>query len=170
MRNYFLVFIFILLSVSCSKADNPVRITPTQYGTPFTGVPNPRDAVIYQVNMRAFSSTRDVKGVIDRLDSIKALGVNVIYLMPTYPVGVLKAINSLYCVKDYMAVNGEFGTLTDLRKLIVAAHSRGMALIMDWVANHTSWDNAWISKHKDWYQQDAAGNIKSPVLGWLDVA
>ena len=170
MRNYLLVFIFILLGVSCSKADNPVRITPAQYGTPFAGVPDPRDAVIYQVNMRAFSATRNFKGVIDRLDSIKALGVNVIYLMPTYPVGVLKAINSLYCVKDYMAVNSEFGTLPDLRELIDGAHSRGMAVIMDWVANHTSWDNAWITNHKDWYLQDAAGNIKSPVLGWLDVA
>jgi len=64
MKNYFLVFIFILLSVSCSKADNPVRITLTQYGTPFAGVPDPCDAVIYQVNMRAFSSTRNFQRVI----------------------------------------------------------------------------------------------------------
>ncbi len=142
----------------------------SQYGTPFTGIPDTRDAVIYQVNMRAFSSSRNFQGVIDRLDYIKALGVNVIYLMPTYPVGVLNAINSPYCVKDYKAVNTEFGNLTDLRNLIDGAHSRGMAVIMDWVANHTSWDNEWISIHKDWYMQNAAGNILSPSMEWNDVA
>jgi glycosidase len=152
-------------SINLPVDEKPIN----QYGTPFTGVPDPRDAIIYQVNMRAFSSTRNFQGVIDRLDSIKALGVNVIYLMPTYPVGLLKAINSPYCVKDYLGVNPEFGTLTDLRNLIEGAHNRGMAVIMDWVANHTSWDNAWITAHKDWYQQDGSGNILSPA-GWNDVA
>jgi glycosidase len=142
----------------------------SQYGTPFTGVPDPRDAIIYQVNMRVFSPTRNFQGVINRLDSIKALGVNVIYLMPVYPVGVLDAINSPYCIKNYRAVNPEFGTLTDLRSLIDGAHSRGMAVIMDWVANHTAWDHEWISEHKEWYEQDANGNIVSPPMGWNDVA
>jgi glycosidase len=139
-----------------------------QYGTPFSGVPDNRDAVIYQVNTRCFSSTHNFQGVIDRLDNIKALGVNVVYLMPIYPVGILKAINSPYCIKDYKAVGTEFGTLTDLRNLIDSAHSKGMAVILDFVANHTSWDNSWIS-NKAWYKQDANGNIVSPN-GWNDVA
>ena len=126
--------------------------------------------MIYQVNMRAFSTTRNFEGVIQRLDSIKDLGVNVIYLLPVYTIGVVKAINSPYCVKDYKSVNSEFGTLTDLRNLIAGAHSRGMAVVLDWVANHTSWDNAWISSHKDWYVQDGLGNIQSPSQGWTDVA
>lgn len=155
-----------ICSFSITVTEQPV----IQYGTPFTGVPDPRDAIIYQVNMRAFSSTRNFQGVINRLDSIKALGVNVIYLMPTYLVGVLKAINSPYCIKDYQAVNTEFGTLTDLRNLIEGAHNHGIAVIMDWVANHTSWDHAWISSHKDWYVQDGSGNIVSPSQGWNDVA
>src|SRR5579863_9414511 len=58
---------------------------PPQYGTPFMGVPDPRDVTIYQVNIRAFSPTHDLQGVSARLDQIKALGVNVIYLMPVYP-------------------------------------------------------------------------------------
>jgi glycosidase len=73
-------------------------------------------------------------------------------------------------VKDYKAVNSEFGTLADLRNLIDGAHGRGMAVMMDWVANHTSWDNAWITIHKDWYKHDNSGNIVSPVMGWNDVA
>jgi glycosidase/uncharacterized protein YjdB len=141
-----------------------------QYGTPFAGVPDPSEAIIYQVNMRSFSSTRDFGGVTERLDYIRNLGVNVIYLMPIYPIGTLKSVNSPYCVKDYKAVNSEFGSLTDLRTLIDEAHNRGMAVMLDWVANHTSWDNSWITDHKDWYQQDASGNIVSPSTGWNDVA
>jgi 1,4-alpha-glucan branching enzyme len=107
---------------------------------PVTGVPDPRDAVIYQVNLRAFSDT-GFQGVTDRLDQIRALGVNVVYLMPVTPVGVLKSANSPYCVRNYKEVNPEFGTLDDLRALIAGAHQRGMAVILDWVANHTAWDN-----------------------------
>jgi len=162
---------------SCSSSGttvtpDPPVITgnqdPAQYGTPFNGIPDARDAVIYQVNMRCFSSTHNFQGVISRLDSIKNLGVSVIYLMPIYPVGVLKSVNSPYCVKDYKAVNAEFGTLTELRALIDGAHSRGMSVILDWVANHTAWDNSWIS-NTSWYAQDASGNIVSPS-GWTDVA
>jgi hypothetical protein len=72
-----------------------------QYGTPFPAVPARQDATIYQVNMRAFSSTSNFQGVIARLDSIKALGINVIYLMPIFPVGSVNSVNSPYCVKDY---------------------------------------------------------------------
>ncbi|WP_207494826.1 alpha-amylase family glycosyl hydrolase [Aridibaculum aurantiacum] len=144
---------------------------PTQYGTPFANVPDRQDAVIYQVNMRAFSASSNFAGVTARLDSIKALGVNVVYLMPIYPVGTTRAFNSPYSIKDFTAVGAEFGTLTDLRTLVDGAHTRNMAVIVDWVANHTAWDHPWIVSNKDWYMQDAAGNIISPPgMGWSDVA
>jgi glycosidase len=142
---------------------------PAQYGIPFAGVPDPEDAVIYQVNMRSFNTPRNFQGVISRLDYIRNLGVNVIYLMPIYEIGTLKAINSPYCVKDFLAVNPEFGTLSDLRTLVEEAHQKGMAVILDWVANHTSWDHDWIS-NPSWYEQDGSGNIIPPILGWTDVA
>lgn len=142
---------------------------PAQYGTPFTGVPDQRDAVIYQVNMRAFSSTHNLQGVSNRLDQIKALGTNVIYLMPVYPVGVLKSVNSPYCIKDFQSVGSEFGTLTDLRNLVDGAHSRGMSVILDWVVNQTSYDHPWITAHPDWYLKDANGNITG-LNGYTDVA
>ncbi len=175
MKKLFVV-ILSLIFLSCSKTDiavNPV-ITPAlgpdpaQYGTPYANVPSSKDAVIYQVNIRAFSATGNLQGVTARLDSIKSLGANIVYLMPIYPVGILKGINSPYAVKDYEAVNSEFGNLDDLRTLVNEAHSRNMAVMLDWVANHTSWDNAWIS-NKSWYQQDSSGNIVSPA-SYNDVA
>ncbi len=171
MKKYFIV-IFSIVFFSCSKTDNPVApglpTDPAQYGTPFANVPAAKDANIYQVNMRVFSTAGNLQGVTARLDSIKNLGINVVYLMPIYPVGILNGINSPYAVKDYEAVGNEFGTLDDLRALVDGAHQKNMAVILDWVANHTSWDNAWIT-NKSWYQQDASGNIISPP-GYNDVA
>ena len=120
--------------------------------------------------MRAFSPEGNFAGVQARLDSIKALGANTLYLLPTYPVVILKTVHSPYCVRDYEAVNDEFGTLEDLRTLVEEAHKRKMIVLLDWVADHTAWDHPWIA-NKSWYKQDADGNIICPPkTGWLDVA
>ncbi len=143
---------------------------PPQYGTPYAPVPDPQDLMIYQVNPRSFSLEGTLAGVQARLDSIKALGVNTLYLLPTYPIGIEKTVHSPYCIRDYQAVNAEFGTLEDLRALVEEAHKRKMIVLLDWVANHTAWDHPWIA-NKAWYKQDDAGNIISPPkTGWLDVA
>ncbi len=173
----FVVFFTLLLAIACEKDPvAPIDNTPDppvgykQYGTPFDQVPVNDDIVMYEVNLRAFSTAGTLKGVRSRLDEIKALGVNVIWLMPIYPIGLVKGINSPYCIKDFKAVSMEYGTLPELRNLTNEAHALGMAVVLDWVANHTSWDNAWIS-HKDWYTQDAGGNIIHPAgTNWLDVA
>ena len=172
MRNYHLISCIIVLCFSCKKTEIINPPAPLiQYGTPFANVTDRQDATIYQVNIRAFSNQSNFQGVIARLDSIKALGANVIYLMPIYPVGTVKGINSPYCIENYKAINSEFGSLDDLRTLIDGAHNRNMSVIIDWVANHTSWDHEWISSHKDWYLQDGIGNIVSPPgTGWNDVA
>ena len=173
-----IVFVLIFSSVlaSCSSSDNESTPAPAypQYGTRFEKMPKKEDAVIYQVNIRAFSQAGTIKGVQEKLTSIQELGVNVIYLMPIYPVGVVRSAGGLgspYSVKDYKAVNTEFGTLEDLRVLVEEAHKKNMAVILDWVANHTSWDNAWITAHPDWYQKDASGNIIIPPgTNYNDVA
>lgn len=170
------VFILSLIFLSCSKNNDTApaagsSIDSPQYGTPFTSVPSGADAVIYQVNMRAFSTAGNFQGVTARLDSIKNLGVNVVYLMPIYPVGTLNSVNSPYAVKDYKAVGSEFGTLDDLRTLVNEAHEKNMAVILDFVANHTSWDHPWIAANKSWYQQDTSGNIiQPPGTNYTDVA
>lgn len=174
----YLLALSILLFTSCNKdtKEVPSDIEPAvdttylQYGTPFSGLPKTEDIVLYEVNLRAYSPGGDLQGVINRLDEIAELGVNVIWLMPIYPIGEVNSVNSPYSVKDYKTVSSEYGTLKDLRVLTKEAHSRGMAVILDWVANHTSWDNEWI-KNKSWYTQDANGNIiHPPGTNWQDVA
>ncbi len=147
-----------------------IELDPAQYETPFLNVPNTSDIVMYEINERAFSTSGDFTGIIARLDSIKNLGINTIWLMPIHPVGILKGINSPYCIKNYKDVNPEFGNLEDLRTLVKLAHQKNMAVILDWVANHTAWDNPWI-ENKAWYTQDGNGNIVIPPgTGWQDVA
>lgn len=171
----FILISFLLFSCFNTEFDNPTIHKPAaspyeQYGTPFDSLPAIEDIIMYEVNLRAFSENGDIQGVIDRLDHIESLGVNVIWLMPIYPVGELNSINSPYCVKDYKAVGSEYGTLEDLRDLTDAAHERNMAVILDWVANHTAWDNAWIDS-ASWYTQDGEGNIIHPAgTNWEDVA
>lgn len=143
---------------------------PKQYDTPFEYVPNTSDMIMYEVNLRAFSTTGDLKGVQGRLDEIKELGANVIWLMPIYPTGNERSIGSPYAIKDYNKVHPDFGDLEDLRLFVKEAHNREMAVILDWVANHTAWDHEW-TQNKSWYTTDNAGNIVSPQgTGWNDVA
>ncbi len=130
-------------------------------------------AVVYEVNFRAFSEQGGFNGVTDRLDHIKDLGVNVLWLMPIFPVGKVRSAGGLgspYAIQNFDEVNPELGTREDFRKLVRTAQGKGMKVILDWVANHTSWDNPWL-KNKDWYTQDAKGEITIPAgTNWNDVA
>ena len=162
------IIFFYSSTLSSNVSGQSFQPYPPQYGKPFTGVPDKRDVNMYQVNTRSFSEEGNFNGVTARLDSIKALGINVIYIMPIYPVGELNAVNSPYATKDYNAVGSEFGTFDDFRKLVDGAHKRKIAVMLDFVANHTSWDNPWIA-NKSWYVTDTAGNIIYPH-GWKDVA
>jgi len=158
---------------------NTAYTDPAQYGTPYSSMPATKDVIMYEVNINTFPGA-NFQGVEGRLDSIKALGVNVIWLMPTYTLGVLKSVGSPYCVKDYQGVNAAFGTLADLRALVAQAHALGMAVILDWEANDTSWDNTWTTEttydasigetpSKTWYQLDGSGNIEQ-FSTYTDVA
>ncbi|MFC4212377.1 alpha-amylase family glycosyl hydrolase [Pedobacter lithocola] len=159
----------LLIILKSDEANAQQNFTyPAQYGKPFKGVPDRRDVTLYQVNTRSFSASGNFAGVTARLDSIKSLGVNVIYLMPIYPVGKLKGANSPYATQDYDAVGKEFGTLEDLRKLVDGAHKRNLSVMLDIVANHTSWDHHWMNK-PDYYLKDSLGQIKYPET-WKDVA
>jgi glycosidase len=131
-----------------------------------------RESLIYEVYPRAFSATGDFNGITARLDALKDLGVNVIWLMPIHPIGEkLKkgTFGSPYAVRDYYAINPEFGTTNDFKHLIKEAHTRGLRVILDVVANHTAWDNVMINR-PELYKQDAGGKIIPPVAEWTDVA
>ena len=134
-------------------------------------LPDVNDVVMYQVNPRVFAPENSLKVVAQRADSISRLGANVMWVMPIYPIGKEKSKNSPYSISNYKEVNPEFGTLDDVKALVDSCHAHGMALILDWVANHTAWDNVWMKDHKDWYTQDSTGNvIFPPGTDWTDVA
>ena len=110
-----MIFAFLLTGLIACK-ENEEEPDPTtnnddpqyeQYGTPFSGIPENQDIVLYEVNLRAFSSTGDLQGVINKLDHIEDLGINVIWLMPIHPIGEINSVNSPYSVKDYKAVSDE---------------------------------------------------------------
>jgi len=170
MKKGVLWVLLICIFACCKKSNNNGAATtppPTATDTSFTGVPDVKDIVMYEVNFRAFSAADNFAGVEARLDSIKALGVNVIWLMPTYPVG---PDNSPYCVEDYRLVNPEFGTLGDLQAFVSMAHAKGMAVILDWVTDGTSFNSIWIALgNKSWYLLDASGQIE-PMATYNDIA
>lgn len=135
------------------------------------------DIVMYQVNPRVFApdsaEVSSLRVVASRIDSIADLGVNVMWVMPIYPIGKEKSKNSPYSIVDYCAVNPAFGTLDDFKALVDSCHNHGMSIILDWVANHTAWDSKWLKEqgHKDWYTQDSLGNvIYTPGTDWTDIA
>ena len=131
-----------------------------------------QNAVVYEVNVRQFSESGKLSGVSDRLQFLKDLGVDVLWFMPLHPIGEENrkgTLGSYYSVKDYKAFNPEFGTELEFQLFVKKAHELGFKVIIDWVANHTAWDHAWIKQHPDWYERDAAGKIQTP-FDWTDVA
>lgn len=135
-------------------------------------LPATADIAMYQVNPRVFAPQNSLRAVADRADSIRALGVNVIWVMPIFPIGEEKGKNSPYCIKDYKAVAPEFGTVDDFKYLVKVCHEKGMAVILDWVANHTAWDHPWIKAHPEWYTHDEKADtiIHPRPFDWYDVA
>jgi glycosidase len=130
-----------------------------------------RDGVVYEIYPRAFSPQGDFNGITARLDDLKELGVTILWLMPIHPIGQEKkkgTIGSPYAVRDYYGINSDYGTKEDLKKVIAEAHRRGMKVIIDIVANHTSWDSV-LMKHPEFYKRDAKGNITYPY-DWFDIA
>ena len=130
-----------------------------------------RGGVIYEVYPRDFSERGDFAGVTAQLDRLKDLGVNILWLMPIHPIGQEKKkgpVGSPYAVRDYYALNPDYGTPADFRRLVEGAHRRGMKVIIDVVANHTSWDSV-LMKRPEFYVRDAAGKITFPH-DWSDVA
>ncbi|WP_404425067.1 alpha-amylase family glycosyl hydrolase [Nibricoccus sp. IMCC34717] len=131
-----------------------------------------RASVVYEIFPRQFSPTGNFAGITARLDDLMALGVNVLWLMPIHPIGKVKvkgSIGSPYAVRDYHAINSDYGTRDDLLALVRGAHARGMKVIIDIVANHTAWDNVLLVKNPRLYAHNGRGEIVSPY-DWTDVA
>lgn len=130
-----------------------------------------RDGVIYELNVRTFSSAGTLSAVTARLPELQKLGVTMVWMMPIHPIGQVKkkgSIGSPYAVRDYMAVNPDYGTPDDLKRLVREAHRLGLKIMLDIVANHTSWDNV-MMKTPSYYKRDSTGQVMFPY-DWSDVA
>ncbi len=132
------------------------------------------DAVIYQMNTRQFTTEGTFAAAQKQLPRLAAMGVDIIWLMPIHPIGEANRKGSLgspYAVRDYRAVNPEFGTETDFRAFVDEAHRLGLKVILDWVANHSAYDNPLTVSHPEWYTRTPEGALTSPAgTDWSDVA
>lgn len=129
------------------------------------------NANIYEVNTRQFTSEGTFSAFREHLPRLRNMGVDILWFMPVTPIGEVNrkgTLGSYYSVKDYKAVNPEFGTMQDFKDLVDEAHGLGMYVIIDWVANHTAWDNYLVKENPGWYSRDSLGNLVSP-FDWSDV-
>ena len=132
------------------------------------------DAVLYQLNTRQFTSEGTFKAAQKQLPRLAAMGVDIIWLMPIHPIGEVNRKGSLgspYAVRDYRAVNPELGTEADFRAFVAEAHRLGLRVILDWVANHSAYDNPLTARHPEWFTRTPEGALTSPAgTDWSDVA
>ncbi|MCD6202268.1 MAG: alpha-amylase [Bacteroidales bacterium] len=158
-----------LLFVSCHPTAKKVRDQPFR-----TTVQHPewsRKAVLYEVNIRQYTSEGTFRAFEEHLPRLKALGVDILWLMPIYPIGKTNRkgqLGSYYSIRDYVHTNPEYGSINDLKHLVAKAHAMGFHVLLDWVANHTAWDHTWTKTHPDWYEHDSTGHFVSPY-DWTDV-
>ncbi|PPK85478.1 maltogenic amylase [Neolewinella xylanilytica] len=132
-----------------------------------------KNAVLYQINTRQFTPEGTFAAAAEELPRLKELGVDILWLMPIHPIGEKNRkgeLGSPYSIKDYYGVNPEFGTIDDLKTFVRRAHDQGMYVILDWVANHTAWDNVLVEEHADWYARDYKGDFRpTPWWDWSDI-
>lgn len=160
----------LLLALSLSLGMNAQK-SKTVKSLPPVSDKMMENAVIYEANIRQYSPEGTFNAFAKDIPQLKKLGIKILWIMPIHPIGVEKrkeGLGSYYSVKDYRGVNPEFGTLADFKKLVNLAHANGMYVILDWVANHTAWDHAWVKEHPEYYTTDKEGKMVSP-FDWTDV-
>lgn len=126
----------------------------------------------YQIFPRAYSNEGTLKAIANDLKRIKSMGFDFVYLMPIHPIGIKNrkgTYGSPYAIRDYYAINEEYGTMEDFEFLIKEAHKKGLKIMMDIVINHSSPDNAWVTSHPEYYIQDENGHPTNRVKDWSDV-
>lgn len=180
-----LIVIVVAFVVACqNNAEKPADTAITEPEKPTFEKPRVPDwhknATIYEVNTRHFTPEGTFNAFEAHLPRLKEMGIDILWFMPIHPISVKNRkgeMGSPYAVADYKDVNPDFGTMDDFKHLLKAIHDQGMYCIIDWVPNHTGWDNPWITEHPDWYTKDKDGNITDPInyetgesWGWTDVA
>ena len=117
---------------------------------------------MYEVNVRQYTAQGTFKAFAEHLPRLKDLGVEILWMMPIHPIGIENrkgTLGSYYSIQNHKAINPEFGTENDFRELVLKVHSLGMKVIIDWVANHASWDNIWTKTNPEYFVKDSNGNF-----------
>ncbi len=131
-----------------------------------------KNSSIYEVNVRQYTPEGTFKAFQKHLPEIKKMGIDIIWIMPINPIGEKNrkgTLGSYYSIENYKVINPEFGTLEDFKNLVNEIHKQGMHVIIDWVANHSSWDNVLTKTNPEFYKKDSLGNFIAPVPDWSDV-
>ena len=185
MKKIILTTIVLAIIISCKK-ETAVSATSEIAAVTSELAEN---AIIYEANIRQYSPEGTFNAFAKDIPKLKKLGVKVLWLMPIHEIGMKnrkakgdvsieaitdtvekkKYLGSHYSIKDYRSLNANYGTKEDFQKLVNEAHKNGIYVIIDWVANHTSWDHDWITQHPDYYTRDKAGKMIAP-FDWTDVA
>ncbi|MBL6448996.1 alpha-glucosidase C-terminal domain-containing protein [Fulvivirga sp. 29W222] len=175
MKKYSIYFLTLVLAgiYACtpaegSKEEEKAKATKEEVTFPELA----GNMTIYEVNIRQFTPEGTFKAFNEHLPRLKELGTEILWLMPIQPIGEKNrkgSLGSYYSIKDYKAVNPEFGTLEDFKTTVDKAHELGMYVILDWVPNHTAWDHPWIKGHPEYYAKDSLGNITYEA-DWTDIA
>jgi len=167
-----LVAAFVAISVySCDMNPEKKEKTPKQTVEKMKHAEWSVNANIYEVNIRQYTPEGTINAFRKHMPRLKEMGVDILWLMPIFPVGEVNrkgSLGSYYSISDYKAVNPEFGTMDDIKELVDEAHTLGMHVILDWVANHSAWDNPMAEEHPEYYQKNEDGTFHSPY-DWTDV-
>ncbi|HOY95166.1 MAG TPA: alpha-amylase family glycosyl hydrolase [Catalimonadaceae bacterium] len=173
------IFVLLSLVLSCSQpkteptfsdstSSNLSRYLPKEY-VELTHPEWTKNVTIYEVNVRQYTPEGTFKALETHLPRLKEMGVDIIWLMPVHPIGEKNrkgTLGSYYAVRDYYGINPEFGSLKDFKSLVDEIHSLGMHVILDWVANHSAWDNPLVAAHPEWYSKSRTGKFQSTP--WRD--
>lgn len=131
-----------------------------------------KNSVIYQVNTRIFTKEGTFKALGTRLDYIKSLNTDILYLLPIHPIGKVGrkgTLGSPYSIKDYRAINPEYGSMDDFKDLIKKTHNKNMLIMMDIVFNHTSRDSWILKNHPERMYKNSLGEFSNKAGDWSDV-
>lgn len=193
MKKYILGLLTLTLIFACKEDKKETVEVEETTEVAYTPIQDEdlENAIIYEANIRQYSPEGTFNEFTKDIPQLKELGVKVIWLMPVFPIseknrkakGDLmvedikdpkereKYLGSYYAVANYEKVNPDLGTEADLMNLVQTAHDNGMYVILDWVANHTGWDNVWIENYPNFYTKDENGNMIHPKgTDWTDTA
>jgi len=171
---YFLIILSIILILIVSSGFHVIRRIKPLVTPPRSEVKHvewSKNAVIYEVNIRQYSKEGSFRAFEKDLPRLKKLGIEIIWIMPVNPIGEKDRkgkLGSYYSVKNYRAINPEFGNMDNFKHLVNAIHSLGLKVIIDWVPNHTALDNQLVKDHPEYYLKDSTGKFVSP-FDWTDV-